>query len=575
MKQSLLNYFIYARKSSEDKDRQLLSIPAQLEEADRVVQSRGLFVAGAPFTEERSAKAVGRPAFNAMLERVERGDANAIICWKLDRLARNPIDGGRIMDLLQRGVLQEIRTPTSRYTPETNVIVLAVEFGMANQFIRDLSSNVRRGQRRKASLGIPHGLAPIGYKNDKSGEKGAKRWQVDAERFPIIEEVFRRILCGRYSVREVWEHACNELGLRTPIRKRSGGKPVTLSNFYKLLANSYYAGFFFYEGKRYEMDQALPRAITEDEYWHVQKMLGRLGRQRHSARPRAIYTGFIRCAQYDCGVVADFKDHVVCSGCRYKFSYATRSNCPKCGTAISHMKSPTFRHYVYYRSSRARKMIGVRAPAIEERKVEAFLLDYIKQNLAISTALRDWILKHLSHLRDEELEASRSVDNCRLDAIADLKSQRREVVIMRSKAMIDDTEFNEMTAELDQRERSLRSNQKKGVWYDKAAELVNLAHDLSKVIAKGTPRDKRGSLTAWGSNLVLDGQSLRVYNTKPIQAFTEMLARARKKNSRVEPQDVEDCSIQNTDFALIIPSLCGGIEIIRTSIIEDLRENSP
>ena len=66
-----------------------------------------------------------------MLKMIASGKADAIICWKLDRLARNMVDGGQVMDLLQKSVIQEIRTYESVHVPSDNVLMLAVHFGMA------------------------------------------------------------------------------------------------------------------------------------------------------------------------------------------------------------------------------------------------------------------------------------------------------------------------------------------------------------------------------------------------------------------------------------------------------------
>src|ERR1041385_7469251 len=100
---SMLKYFMYCRKSSEDEDRQLLSIDAQYAELNQTAREKNLVIAGR-FDESKSAKEPGRDVFNEMLRRIEKGEANGILCWALHRIARNFDDGGKIIGLLQRGV---------------------------------------------------------------------------------------------------------------------------------------------------------------------------------------------------------------------------------------------------------------------------------------------------------------------------------------------------------------------------------------------------------------------------------------------------------------------------------------
>ena len=157
----MFKYFIYCRKSTEDEDRQILSIDAQISELNAIAGRDGLTIADT-LTECRSAKEPGRPVFNDMLRRIEAGEANGILAWKLDRLARNFDDGGKIIGLLQRGVIREIRTFEKTYLPSDNVLMIAVELGMANQYVRDLSMNIRRGIREKIRRGIYSSKAPLG-----------------------------------------------------------------------------------------------------------------------------------------------------------------------------------------------------------------------------------------------------------------------------------------------------------------------------------------------------------------------------------------------------------------------------
>src|SRR5580704_1209241 len=89
------NYFLYARKSTDVEDKQVRSIEDQLAVLRALAKQERLNVVG-EFIEKQSAKKPNRPVFGEMLSRIEQGEAQGIICWKLDRLARNPIDGGQI-----------------------------------------------------------------------------------------------------------------------------------------------------------------------------------------------------------------------------------------------------------------------------------------------------------------------------------------------------------------------------------------------------------------------------------------------------------------------------------------------
>src|ERR1043166_7130870 len=109
MKTTRINYFLYIRKSTDDKKHQVLSLPAQTSEMNQMSERENLEIYET-LCESRTATLPGRPVFNAMLDRIEAGEANGILVWDIDRLYRNPIDEGRVRWLLQRGILASVRT---------------------------------------------------------------------------------------------------------------------------------------------------------------------------------------------------------------------------------------------------------------------------------------------------------------------------------------------------------------------------------------------------------------------------------------------------------------------------------
>src|SRR5712672_1264278 len=178
-------YFIYCRKSSEAEDQQVLSIESQTRELEQLAAKLNVPVTEI-LTESRSAKDPGRPVFNQMMQRLYRGEAAGIICWKLDRLARNPVDGGSIIwAIKQYGI--RVASPAQSYSHgDDNAILMYMEFGIAQKYVDDLSRNVKRGLKTKIENGWYPGVAPLGYVNDRMGVKGEKSVLNDPERFQLV-----------------------------------------------------------------------------------------------------------------------------------------------------------------------------------------------------------------------------------------------------------------------------------------------------------------------------------------------------------------------------------------------------
>ena len=124
-------YFLYARKSTEDDDKQVMSIEAQLFELREFARKENLEIL-AEFQESKSAKTPGRPIFNEMMTRIEAGEAIGILAWHPDRLARNSIDGGRVIYAVDTERIVSLRFPTFWFEPTPQgLFMLQVAFGQS------------------------------------------------------------------------------------------------------------------------------------------------------------------------------------------------------------------------------------------------------------------------------------------------------------------------------------------------------------------------------------------------------------------------------------------------------------
>src|SRR3989338_2586803 len=236
-----MNYFLYARKSTDVEDKQILSIEAQLVELRALARRDGLEIAE-EFVEKRSAKAPGRPLFGDMMSRIQKGEAHGIICWKIDRLARNSVDGGQVQWLLQQGVIKHIQTHDRSHYPNDNVLMMSVELGMANEYIRQLSANTARGLRQKARQGIYPGLAPIGYLNDPR----TKTIRVHKKNAVLLREMFERYASGNATL-DTLATMLENAGVMS-----KGNHRVHISRISFVLQNPFYYGHFRYAGELYD-----------------------------------------------------------------------------------------------------------------------------------------------------------------------------------------------------------------------------------------------------------------------------------------------------------------------------------
>src|SRR3989304_5979639 len=235
-------FFLYARKSTDVEDKQVLSIDAQLTELRSFAREQGLDVIE-EFIEKQSAKVPGRPIFGQMLRRIERGEANGIVSWHPDRLARNSVDGGQIVYFLDIGKLASLKFPNVWFenTPQGK-FTLSMAFVQSKYYVDSLSENTKRGLRQKVRNGDYPTLAPVGYINDSR----TKTVVVDKKKAKVIRQAFEFYVKGGNRLEDV----SNFLAKHNLFSKT--GKKIHKSRATSILSNPFYTGLFRYGGELHE-----------------------------------------------------------------------------------------------------------------------------------------------------------------------------------------------------------------------------------------------------------------------------------------------------------------------------------
>jgi DNA invertase Pin-like site-specific DNA recombinase len=420
MKQPLDNnikYFLYARKSSESEDRQIQSIGDQIDRLTQLAKSNG-WVIKEVLTEAHSAKQPNaRPIFNSMLDRIERGEANGILCWQINRLSRNPVDSAKVQWLLLEVIIQSIQTIDGERKPTDNVVLLSVEASVANQFILDHIKNVRRGMESKLAKGWLPACPPIGYLNDPI----TRTIIPDQERFLLIRRLLQLVLTKQYSIKEV-AHLAAGWGLVSRKTKHKGGKALSKSAVYNLLTNPFYCGIIKFSGNYYQGNHK--PAISVKEYDLIQTLLGRPHISRHR-KYDFTYRGIFRCGECGCILTGDRKRKFIKS-------------------------IGVFREYTYYYCTKSKATVQCsQRGCIREEEITSQIIDILGRYTISQELFSVAKQEILSSLANENILGKKKLQSAQL-ALKSLESQLTNLTGMRYRELIDDNQYLHEKAKLAQ-----------------------------------------------------------------------------------------------------------------------------
>jgi len=308
----MLKYFIYCRKSTESEEKQALSIEAQLVELREFAKQNDLLVVQ-EFVETKTAKEPGRPVFNKMLEQIDAGKASGILAWNPDRLARNSIDGGRIIYLVDTDKIKSLKFPTFWFEPTPQgKFMLSVSFGQAKYYTDNLRENILRGIRQKIRRGELSAKAPLGYFN----EPRLRTIEPDKKTFNKMKRILEAFATGNYTLTKIQDKMFS-LGLVS-----NNGKPLHLSTIQHLLTNPFYYGHFRY---RNEIHQGSHKPMVSKKLFDkIQQALKDNGKPRKKQKREFLFRNFAKCKE--CGYMITAEQHIKKSGLRFVYYRCTKKS---------------------------------------------------------------------------------------------------------------------------------------------------------------------------------------------------------------------------------------------------------
>ena len=488
-------FIIYCRKSTDEKDKQVLSIEAQIAELTEYAKRERLEIVEV-INEAKTAKVPGREIFNQVLAKIESGQANAILSWHPDRLARNSIDGGKIIYLLDTGHLVDLKFPSFWFenTPQGK-FMLSIAFGQSKYYVDNLSENVKRGNRQKIRNGVWPNKAPIGYDNDKL----TKSIHLNPEKAKAVKKAFEMFVAGQtFTQISLFMAKC---GIT-----KGNGKPKSINQIRRMLCKKFYIGILDYGG---EKSKGIHKCfINRKLFDKAQERLEYLNHPRPHGHYFA-FSGLMKCGECGASITAETKS-----------KHYLRTN-----------RDAT---YTYYRCTKKLK------PCAQHYINESKLVDQVAQLVSLASLPTSWAKQWEQWLERDRIEEEQSGQQNLLS----LDNEIQTIDLKMGKlldAYLDDTieesiyksKKNQLFEEkLKMEEKKAKTNDYGSSWLEPFSEFIIGAQDAPNRARKKENLSRLSStLKNIGSNLFLKDGELVIDLKKPF-ATLRAAALARRRLPR-------------------------------------------
>ena len=534
MTTSSRKFFIYTRKSTDTEDRQVRSLADQLAELRELARKEQLEVVDV-FIEKQTAKIPGRPIFAEMLERIEAGEASGILAWHPDRLARNSVDGGKVIYLVDTGKITDLKFPTFWFdaTPQGK-FMLSISFGQSKYYVDNLSENIKRSYRQKLKNGLWPQRAPVGYLNDKK----TKSIVIDPEKAPLIKKTFEAYATGNYTISSL-RKTVGDLGL-----KGNKGKELAMSNYEHILKNNIYHGLLYFGGEIYEGKHE--PIVSRKLFDTCQEVMKRKSKPQHEGRLKPyVYRGLFRCAECGCCLTIETQ-----KGHNYL-------RCTK-------RKGPCNQKYV------------------REETMTEMIKEEIR-NVSLSDEVADWLIAKVEKEKTEDTDYSKDqIDKVKIEALViDAKLEKLMTAYLENALTLEEyqTTKNRLVTEKQVLKEKLEAFGRNST--NRFEPVINFLNDCKQaaILAESSDATKiRSFFQKVGSNPLVRDRAL-VFSPRLPFAFVPEISQKPSNEAggakggfeggiSPRPPQVRCASPFSGDFEFSA-KLCGFLDKVRTFFVEN------
>ena len=398
------------------------------------------------------------------------------VAWHPDRLARNSVDGGQIIYLIDGQKVSALRFPTFWFEPTPQgLFMLQVAFGQSKYYSDNLSENVKRGIRQKLRRGEWIGKAPLGYVNNRQ----TRNIEPDPVKSKIVQKAFKDFANGNESV-ETLRYRLSFYGI-----VNGKGRALAKSSVYWILKNPLYAGLIKYKGEMYKGN--FEPLLTTELFEAVQDRLSENSRPRKSKHA-------------------------------HNFPFTELLKCGECGSMITAQYAKgNGGVYAYYRCTKKKGHCG--QSYLRDDLILEELRSLIK-NVALPQAWKPMISERLEQWEGEERRELQSFAQNLETKITNTQEKLDKLVsaflngiVDRSTYLNKKEELIKQKIELEQQRKNF--GQKAKLWVEPMRDWLEMAHNAGKLAFSNDFEEIKIFLDKVGSNLYLKDKKVAVDFVRP------------------------------------------------------------
>lgn len=366
---------LYARFSPGPNQREE-SITGQMRENQLYCDKNDYIVVAQYADRSISGRSDERPQFQQMIKDAEQGLFDVIVCYKTDRFARDRFDAAVYKNKLKKFGVRVLYSKMSIPEGPEGIILESVLEGLDEYYSKDLAQKILRGLYDNALEGkSTGGPTPYGYKIVD------KKYVIDTEKAPIVQEIFTRYAAGELIVSIIED--LNNRGYRT---QRNG--LFNRNSLHRMFKNEKYIGIYRHKSTDENFEDVvlydvIPPIIDEHLFTKVQQ---RFALNYHHKKRATLFapTEKTKLLQNVDFILSGKIYDLECGG-----YYVGDSGQSKSGT------------YYYYTCTNKKKRNGCHSKSLRKEPFENLVFEQLKKNVLNDNVI-DFISEQIDKIQNEK-----------------------------------------------------------------------------------------------------------------------------------------------------------------------------